>query len=181
MLILETLLSKSTPLGLAFLVIGGHALNAYGRGRQTGDLDLLIPREDAEAWKLLLSQLDFTLKHEHRVFIQFKPKEIAAWPIDIMLVDNETFDKISTQSIEVNLGNAKCRIPSVGHLIALKLHALKGGGDHRLGKDFEDIMFLVQEERIDVSTKEFEKLCLRYGNQGILNKIREAQRKRQLP
>ena len=43
--------------GLQFLVAGGHALNTYGISRQTGDSDLIVPREKKPAWFELPAKL----------------------------------------------------------------------------------------------------------------------------
>ena len=44
-----------------------------------------------------------------------------AWPVDLMLVDDATFGKLSADAAEIVLAEMPVRIPSLRHLIAMKL------------------------------------------------------------
>ena len=46
--------AKAEQLGLKYLVIGGHAVNAYATVRATVDVDLLVCRDDVEKWTELV-------------------------------------------------------------------------------------------------------------------------------
>ncbi len=145
MRILDILTANANEHGLQFIVIGGHAVNAYGERRQTGDLDVLVREADRNGWEDLLISMRYTLFHRHKAFLQFKPPDLEVWPIDIMLVDDKTFDGLFTESQEVNFGGTRdVRIPSVEHLIALKLNALRQVGKERELKDLADIVALMR-------------------------------------
>ena len=45
---------KAERLGLKYLVIGGHAVNAYATVRATVDVDLLVCLDDVEKWTELV-------------------------------------------------------------------------------------------------------------------------------
>lgn len=80
--------------GLEFLVIGGHAVNVHGYSRRTLDLDVLIPKTKAEVWKQHVLAIGCTLLFEANNFIQFNSADEKSWPLDFMLVNEETFSKL---------------------------------------------------------------------------------------
>jgi hypothetical protein len=51
----ETISTESKKRDLRYLVIGGLAINFYGYSRETGDLDLLIHRDNQGQWLNLFS------------------------------------------------------------------------------------------------------------------------------
>lgn len=75
---------------LPALMIGGHAVTALGHPRATFDLDLLIPRPSASAWKTELAKLGYAPFAESANFIQLEVKsDFPLPPVDLMLVDPE--------------------------------------------------------------------------------------------
>ena len=169
--IFEILNQKSREAGLSFLVIGGHAVNAHGYERQTADLDILVQSANSERWKNLLSGLGYSLFEEHDNFAQFTPPKTGFWPVDLMFVNEQTFSKINTESIEVKMQGTAVRILSVEHLIALKMHALKHTHPRRELKDLLDVVNLVELNHMDLGGEKFRQLCERYGNEKIRDKI----------
>jgi predicted nucleotidyltransferase len=177
MQVLDILTAKAEEKGLRFIVIGGHAVNAYGERRQTGDLDILVREADRQLWERILTSMEYTLFHRHRAFLQYKPPVLEVWPIDIMLVDNRTFDGLFAESQEVNFGGThNVSIPSIEHLIALKLNVLKQVGKARELKDLADIVALVKIGRLDVRDDKFRLLCEKYGTRNLYEKIVDAVR-----
>lgn len=64
------------------------------------------------------------------------------------------------------------------HIIGMKLHAVKYGERYRLSKDFNDILDLIEIHNIDISAEsEFAKLCSKYANRDIYNRIKNAAQK----
>jgi predicted nucleotidyltransferase len=177
MQVLDILTAKAEEKGLRFIVIGGHAVNAYGERRQTGDLDILVREADRQLWERILTSMEYTLFHRHRAFLQYKPPVLEVWPIDIMLVDDRTFDGLFAESQEVNFGGThNVSIPSIEHLIALKLNVLKQVGKARELKDLADIVALVKIGRLDVKDGKFRLLCEKYGTRNLYEKIVDAVR-----
>lgn len=171
MKLLEELNRAAARDGLALLVIGGHAMNAHGVGRQTADLDLLIPLEDVERWKALLSSLNFRMVRQHQLaFAQFEPQENDQWPIDLVLVDQDTFQKFLDSAAATVLDGVRVRVPCALHLIALKLHALKQAGLVREMQDLPDIVALMKADAIEFD-EDFRNFCIRYGNEAIFEQI----------
>ncbi|MDR3460187.1 MAG: hypothetical protein P4N60_22395 [Verrucomicrobiae bacterium] len=76
---------------LRFLVIGGLAVIHYGYSRETGDMDLLISKNDREDWLKFWLGRGYVCFHDGGVFIQLKPPDSHSWPVDLMMTPEETF------------------------------------------------------------------------------------------
>ncbi len=151
------------------VVIGGHAINAHGLDRHTGDLDLLAPNDQRQGWLTLMTELRYKAGQNTESFGRFRPESIAAWPIDLMFVDRPTFEKVKESSSLFEFGALEAPVASIPHLIALKLHALKQGQEHREAKDLSDILFLVR--RSHMPTEELRQLCSSHGTEAIFQKL----------
>jgi len=93
------------------------------------------------------------------------------WPVDIILVNDRTFDLMKSEAREFRIGGVPCLISSVDHLIAMKLHALKHTGEQRLRKDGIDIVELAERHDIDLRGKGFRKLSERFADTRIYERI----------
>jgi len=156
---------------LPFLVIGGHAVNAYGYSRVTQDLDILVARESRAEWCAALEAKGFRLRHDGGVFLQTTPPEGCRWPLDLMLVNQRTFAQMNEASREIEMGGRHLRVPSLDHLIALKLHVLKQRMGHRGIKDLVDVLSLAEANKLDVRGDSFRALCEKYGSREIYERI----------
>ena len=155
------------------VLIGGFAVNVYNYGRQTGDVDFLITREH---FNKIISSLEQgggyqTMLREN--FAQLEKSTRLWMDIDFMFVDETTMKKILQDTKEVTIGRQKFLVPSLMHLIALKLHAMKGSMKTRLAKDLMDVLGLIRYNSINIKSKEFKEACLKYGNEEIYQKIKE--------
>ena len=84
-----------------------------------------------------------------------------------MLVDAGTFDLLRSGGEKVDLKGVQVMVPSLPHLIALKLHALRHGGEHRRGVDLGDIAELVRLNQVDLATEPYPEILERYGTAEI--------------
>ena len=174
MQLLRVIVDEAGAARLPFLVIGGTAVNALGHARLTLDLDLLIPRRDVERWAALLGKLGYTRNPEQIAFAQFTPPLEGMWPVDLMLVADGTFDKLSAAACAKVVNGISIQVPAPLHLIAMKLHALRHGKPEREAKDLTDIYELVQLNDIDVTSDVFRSLCESYGTTELYERIRRA-------
>lgn len=171
MQIIATLNAISGHRALRYLVIGGHAINARGFGRTTKDLDIVVPLDTRSVWKEEIVKLGYSLFHEESGFMQFSVPDLEYWPLNIMLVNSETFEKLWEAGDEIDLGGTTARIASVMHLIPMKLHTPKGSAEERWPKDIADILELSRLEGLDLQSPEFRQLCERYGTIQIYERI----------
>ena len=171
--ILRTILAYSESQNLPFVIIGGHAMSAHGISRQTCDIDLLVPSAAHQQWIELLSKLRYTTFQDDPRFARSKPETIAAWPIDLMFVDQSTFDKIYSESFIAEFGYCSAHVASAIHMITLKIHALKTLQEHRSSKDYDDLTKLIKKNKKDISFTTLEGLCIKYASQELFNRIKK--------
>jgi hypothetical protein len=161
--------------GLPFVVIGGIAVNAHGYARDTADLDYIVRRTDRNAWHRALARHDYELVHEHENFAQFVSKR--GWiDLDLMFVNDSTFDGILSASQLRNIGTVAARFPSLEHLVALKLHAAKQDLPHRTFGDIDDIINLVLANGADLGEEKWRALFTKYGTLELYEKVLRATR-----
>jgi hypothetical protein len=154
---------KAKKLDLAFLVIGGHAINAYCEPRATVDVDFLVSRDAQSRWRELLEDEGFKLIQDGKTFLQFAPPYGVEWRLDLMLVNPQTFGKLAAAARSVQVLGIDALIPRQEHLIALKLHALKHGHEERYEKDFGDVLALFRNTGLDPRSESSAKLFEQFG------------------
>ncbi len=165
------LATEAAENGLRFLLIGGHAVAHHHYPRTTEDTDLLVSSNDRESWLKLAGRFDLTLFHDGGNFLQFTPPESSGWRLDLMLVSASTFDKMAASSESGSLEGQSVRLPSLDHLLALKLHALKHAHGIRVLKDMDDVANLITNNQINVKSPAFRDLVLKYGTAEIYEKL----------
>jgi len=160
--------------GLDSLLVGGNAINLLAYSRTTFDVDLLVRESDAERWLSFFARRGYAVFHRSTNFIRlrFAADPAAALPVDLMLADKETFEKILAASQLHDLGqNVKLAIPSPLHLIAMKLHALRNPARLESGIDLQDVKHLIRTASIDTSSKEFIEITLRYATPALRDRL----------
>lgn len=166
-------ISKKT--GISFVLIGGFAVNYYKYTRQTVDVDLLATKQDFQKILGLLETTGYKLDYSQEVFTRLiSNKSPLMMDIDFMFVDEATFNKIIKDSQKTVIAGCEFRVPSLEHLIALKLHAVKYNPKLRFAKDIPDIINLIRINKLNVKSEKFKELCLKYGTQEIYQKILES-------
>ena len=156
------------------ILIGGFAVNFYKVSRATADVDFLITKSDYDKISDYLINEGFRLVSEHENFSHFQGAGPGLIGADFMFVDEETFGKIKQEGQKLKVGKNEFVVPSLNHLIALKLHSMKFNFKDRLAKDFPDIIGLIRTNNVDIRHKDFKTLCLKYGSDEIYNKILEV-------
>lgn len=158
--------------GAKFILIGGFAVNYYKVTRQTLDIDFLCTKEHFNKIKGSLEAEGYKTYREEANFIQLENDKPGLMAIDFMFVDFNTFDKIKTAGKEIKIAGQDFIIPSLFHLIALKLHSIKNNQKREL-TDFPDIARLIVNNSIDVREPDFRSLCLKYGTEEIYERIKK--------
>lgn len=161
--------------GIACILIGGFAVNYHGVTRQTADVDFLVAKNNGPRVKDLLVRLGYRESlSEQDIFLKFECTGPRLLDIDIMLVNEATFSKVSASGIETEIAENKFVVPCLDHLIALKLHSIRYNPRYRRFKDLPDIIELVRANNVNVETEEFEEMCLEYGTEELYGEIRET-------
>jgi hypothetical protein len=157
--------------GVTVLLVGGHALGAYGHQRFTQDVDFLVDEDDLEKLKMALREKKYPEMLESRVVSRFGLPDEGDIVIDLMPVDSETFRKMRVQAKEQTYDGRKFLVPKLEHLIAMKLHALREQFDVRKAKDLPDVAELMRQNKIDPHSEEFRSLCLKFGSDKLYHEV----------
>ncbi|MBN1425342.1 nucleotidyltransferase family protein [Candidatus Fermentibacteria bacterium] len=169
---LELLVTLLQETGIRVLLIGGYALQAYGVVRQTIDIDLLLADEGADDLASILAEVGYRETARSAAFRRFVHDSPAIIDVDLLLVDETTLVALDQDSAEYRCGSAVFRVPSLPHLVALKLHAAKHNPQRRL-REAGDIVALVKAHPDALPVSELRRLCERYGPPGLARLVEE--------
>ncbi|MCB0336869.1 MAG: hypothetical protein KDD62_11215 [Bdellovibrionales bacterium] len=138
-IISEDVLQQAETQGLSYLLIGGRAIQHYVANRQTTDIDLAIDRAEHEKWRTFLVGIGYLVEGIHKNFWRYTPPQSDEPGLDTLLIDSETYQRMCHESKE--LGNG---IPTIEHLLALKIFALREDPGLRGFRDLKDIVSLMR-------------------------------------
>jgi len=156
---------------LRFIVIGGHAVIEHGFLRGTEDADILVPKSQRAEWIECVAALGYQIFRDGGTFLQFEPDDKAEWDLDIMLVPENAFERLFAESRTATLEQAAVIVPSLEHLIALKVHALKNGRGIRVLKDITDVAQLLRLNQVDARAEWVRKIFEKYGTSELYEKV----------
>lgn len=160
--------------GVSCILIGGFAVNFYKVTRQTADVDFLITKNDFDKVFRHLRSAGYEKDCEQENFVQLKSAKISLMNVDFMFVDTKTFQKMFKESRKIKIAKQEFLVPSLDHLIALKLHSVKYNEKMRLSRGLPDVINLMRANNMDVKDPAIKELCLKYATQEIYQKIAEA-------
>jgi len=169
--IFKILADTSQERDIALVLVGGWALNAYGVSRQTLDVDFLIDETDFGALRKALTDHSYQQVYKDHVFAKLRSERADNLDIDLLFVDSSTIDAVVVEGRDLTIEGASFRVPSLLHLVAMKLHALKNNEANRRLRDLPDIMALIEANSLDVADASFKDACLKYGTPELYNKI----------
>ena len=157
---------------VACVLIGGFAVNYYKVARQTADIDFLITEKDFYSILPLLKQEGYYEEYTEKVFSRLSTNNaVYLMDIDFLFVDKHTMDTILKESSTITIAEQSFRVPSLPHLIALKLHAITSNPAVRELRDFPDIIQLIKYNKLNVGDTAFKDLCMKYGTEDLYNRI----------
>jgi hypothetical protein len=165
-LILDKLAQALDPQQPEALLIGGQALPAYGLVRQTLDIDCLAAEAGSAKLHAVLVDEGYQMVARSAAFVRYHHADETALDVDILLVDHDVYEKMFRDSLAWRVAGANWRVPSLPHLVALKLHAIKNNRS-RQGRDLNDIGDLLRLNPGTVTREIMGELCLKYGPPGI--------------
>jgi len=159
------------------ILIGGFAVNYHGVMRQTQDVDFLMMEQDYNKAQPLFEKAGCQEVIRNNLFARLENKKTLPMELDILFVDQETFEEILDEAETTEIGGKKFKVASLNHLLAMKLHAMKQNLRRRGFRDITDVLDLAEKNRIDVKSKKFEELCLKYAGKEVYRIIQELLRK----
>jgi hypothetical protein len=171
---LASLASRAAREELLFLIAGGHAVITHGFPRSTFDLDLIVRRTDRESWLRVVEGLGYRLHREGNAFIQLDAAGAESFPLDLMLVNDPTFSQMHANSLPAPVDVPGLRVVSLLHLLALKCHAIRHGHAGRIVKDAEDVIQLIQVNRLDPEKETLRELFEKHGTPELYQKVKRA-------
>jgi hypothetical protein len=171
---IASIAARAAERTLPFLLAGGHAVITHGHTRNTFDLDLVIRQSDREKWTTLVRELGYAFHSEGPTFLQFNPPNARMLPLDLMLMKEETFTKLVAEAVPGPESAGGAKSVSLLHLLALKCHAIKHGHKGRVVKDADDVIHLVQINRLDVRRPDIREIFLKFGTTDFYEKVQRA-------
>ena len=160
--------------GVSCILIGGFAVNYHRVTRQTADADFLITKDGFEKIADHLINVGYQVGVEQESFVQLKSTRLSLMDLDFIFVNQETLGQILNESHKTKIAQQEFFVPSLNHLIALKLHSIKHNQKIRLTRDLPDIINLIRINEVNIRDEQFRRLCLKYGTEEIYQKIEEA-------
>ena len=122
---------------------------AHGFARSTFDLDFMIPASERESWKTLMGESNASPFAEGSNFIQYSHSSQLTEAIDLLVIRECVFETLWQASFFPS--RIQARFVSLEHLIQLKIHALKHGGDVR--KHRRDLAELISINKVAVPSE----------------------------
>lgn len=156
------------------MIVGGFAVNYHRVQRNTGDADFLVADRDYEKVRTILESAGYQLTDKQDLVARFSHDEPFFIDVDIIFTDEKTLKEMIEASAEASVRGEKVLVPSLDHLLAMKLHALKQGKERREPKDLGDVLDLMEKNGMDVDSDRFRALCMKYANEEVYEKIRRA-------
>ena len=152
-----------------YVLIGGFAVNTYGIARNTADVDFLAPEEDRVKLLKEFEKHDFKISNQTPIFARLTSEKFTM-DLDLLFVDAETLKEVAAHGKSVTITGRMLKVPSIDHLIALKLHAIKNDSA-REASDTADIVELIRSVKINPTEASFRALCLKHGSASLYEKI----------
>ena len=122
-----------------------------------------------------MKELGFSIHREGPVFIQLNPPDESELPpVDLMMMNAETFGKLTGRAIPNPYGAELPKVVSLDSLIAMKCHAIRHGHPGRLVKDADDLIHLFLANRLDPESNDWRDLILKFGTEELYEKIRRT-------
>ncbi len=167
-------LQRAKLAGLPFLLIGGHAVAAHGFPRLTFDVDIVVPKNRAPEWKQWFEALGYRCFFETKGFFQLTGADGDVIPVDVMTVEENTFEKLSATSVVKMHQGMAVALPSAESIIAMKLHAIPQRDPDARPKDWMDIEGIIRANKLDVRAPAFRAMVLRYAGPGSYERLLTA-------
>jgi len=155
------------------VLVGGYAVISYKIQRMTFDVDFLITTEDYLKVEQELLALGYSIVNKNEVFVQFKSDVFGLRDIDFLISDAKTVNSVLNNGRKITIAGKSFVVPSLLHLIAMKLHSI-AGNEEREVKDLPDVIQLMVVNGINPEKDEIKQLFVKYNLLEIYEKVIKA-------
>jgi len=148
--------------GVQAVLVGGYALNASKVQRMTFDVDFAVTAEARARLEPDILAAGYSVFNRQQAFVQYRGEGHGLRDLDLLLCDRHTVNSLLATGRRIRIAGDTFVIPSVTHLIAMKLHSITTN-PHRELKDFPDVVQLIQLNDLDPRDTHVKELFERYG------------------
>ena len=167
---ISSLLKKHKVRGV---LVGGYALNANKVQRMTFDIDFMVTADDCSKIEPDLIKAGYSVFNRQDAFVQFKGEKHGLRDLDFLIGDRQTLEIIINQGKQVVIAGETFTVPSVFHLIAMKLHSMTNEKRREI-KDLPDVVQLMKENAIDPLDNSVREIFRKYEGTDLYKRIVEA-------
>jgi predicted nucleotidyltransferase len=157
--------------GARAVLVGGYAVNAYHYSRYTNDIDFVVTAEEFPRISERLVRHGFREALRSDLVARFTGPGAEDRMVDFLFVDPHTMERLLGDAGQTVIGGESCALPSVQHLVAMKLHAIRSDRRRRELVDFPDIVMMLQKNGVDVRDESFRTMCLKFGDADLYDRI----------
>ena len=150
-------------LGIRHLLIGGHAMAAYGRARRTFDVDFAVEASGREALIARMESDGYRTLHRSEGYSNHVHPDPDVGRVDFVYVGGTTAERLFGESRIITLEDGQAvAVPRPEHLAAMKIQAVKNDPS-RTFPELADIAFLLQIPGVDRAAiaREFDRQGMR--------------------
>lgn len=160
-------------------LIGGFGLQALGITRTTGDIDLLINRQDTQKAKKIMKRQGYRLLHESGDVLNFSGQKIDLGRVDFLLAHRKYALGMLERAKNKKVFGGKFQIKALTAEDQVGLKVQSSSNDpQRLHRDMADIEQIISDNysRLDIGLlREYFRLFEREGElDAILKKVKHA-------
>ena len=152
------------------MLTGHHALSAHGCPGEVIETECAIDSSDRERFAEHLTGGQWSPVYRTPFFAKFRLLSTGTPVIKVLFLDSTTFALLVQNSVEFALGEISLRIPSLLHLVAMKLQVMKNEPD-RSADEVPIIVTLLHANKGRWSATDLENACRRFGPPGIYELI----------
>jgi hypothetical protein len=130
-------------------LIGGLAMVAYGLGRTTLDVDVLVSSSDQARFITFLESLGYETCHCSRGFSNHRHADQDLGCVDAVYVRGESEQRMFAGLRQVaGPGRRLIPVPRPEHLAAMKIFSIRNE-PRRVGRELDDVRFLMGLDGVD--------------------------------
>jgi hypothetical protein len=152
------------------VLVGGYALIVNKVQRMTFDVDFMITADDCSRIEPDIIKAGYSVFNRQKSFIQFKSEKQGLRDIDFLICDRQTLERLITHGKKAVIAGEPFIVPSLEHLIAMKLHSIAGNRKREI-KDFPDVVQLMIANAIDPEKNDIKEMFKKYNVMDVYEKV----------